>query len=211
MKRFRFLFPLLSLLFFVQAFQQPVTAQINTDRMMLVGRNALYFEDYVLAIQYFNQVISAKPHLAEPYFYRAVAKLYLEDYRGAEEDCSKAIELNPFLSKAYLCRSYARLNLKTYEAAAEDCRKGLEFDQEDKTLMQNLALSQLYAKQYDEAEKTLRELIKRSPNYVYAYMISGQLKVEKGDTLGAVEEFSRAVASDRHFAPAYAARGMSIC
>ena len=51
----------------------PLHAQINTDRMMSVGRTALYFDDYVLSIQYFNQVINAKPYLAEPYFYRAVA------------------------------------------------------------------------------------------------------------------------------------------
>ena len=35
---------------------------------MLMGRNALYYEDYILAIQRFNSVISAKPYLAEPYF-----------------------------------------------------------------------------------------------------------------------------------------------
>lgn len=42
--------------------------QINTDRVMLMGRNALYYEDYVLSIQRFNMVISAKPYLAEPLF-----------------------------------------------------------------------------------------------------------------------------------------------
>ena len=36
-------------------------AQINTDRVLAIGRNALYFEDYVLSIQYFNNVISVKP------------------------------------------------------------------------------------------------------------------------------------------------------
>ena len=49
-------------------------AQLNTRRVMEIGRNALYFEDYVLSIQYFNQVIDAKPFLHEPYFYRALAK-----------------------------------------------------------------------------------------------------------------------------------------
>ena len=33
-------------------------AQINTDRVMNIGRNALYFEDYILSMQYFNQVIT---------------------------------------------------------------------------------------------------------------------------------------------------------
>ena len=52
-------------------------AQLNTDRITAIGRNALYFEDYVLSIQYFNQVIRLKPYLAEPYFYRAIAKIQL--------------------------------------------------------------------------------------------------------------------------------------
>ena len=88
-----------------------VNAQINTDQVMRIGRNALYFEDYMLSIQYFNQVIQAKPYLAQPYFYRAIAKLSLEDYLGAEEDASTAIEHNPFITDAYELRGVARQNL----------------------------------------------------------------------------------------------------
>ena len=36
-------------------------AQFNTDRLLTIGRSALYYEDYVLSIQYFNQAINAKP------------------------------------------------------------------------------------------------------------------------------------------------------
>ena len=43
-----------------------VKAQLNTEQIMIIGRNALYFEDYVLSIQYFNKVISARPYLYEP-------------------------------------------------------------------------------------------------------------------------------------------------
>ena len=38
-------------------------AQFNTDRLLMVGRSAIYYEDYVLSIQYFNQAISQKPWL----------------------------------------------------------------------------------------------------------------------------------------------------
>ena len=62
----------------------PMVAQINTNRVLAIGRNALYFEDYLLSIQYFNQVVKSKPYLAEPYFFRAIAKLELEEYKGAE-------------------------------------------------------------------------------------------------------------------------------
>ena len=44
-------------------------AQFNTDRLMVSGRSALYYEDYVLSIQYFNQVLTAKPYLYEPWFF----------------------------------------------------------------------------------------------------------------------------------------------
>ena len=70
------------------------SAQINTDRVMAIGRNALYFEDYVLSIQYFNQVINAKPYLSDPYFYRGLAKINLDDLQSpetAEHLCSKCV------------------------------------------------------------------------------------------------------------------------
>ena len=170
MKRFSLLTALVTVLTLTQTNLTPVQAQINTDKVMAIGCNALYFEDYVLSIQYFNQVINAKPHLAEPYFFRAAAKLYLEDYKGAEEDCSKALGLNAFLVRAYLCRSYARMSLENYKGAVEDCQKGLEFEQDNKVLMQNRALSELYDKDYTNAQVSLKELIKRYPNYVYSYM-----------------------------------------
>ena len=76
---------------------------------MTIARNALYFEDYVLSIQYFNQVINAKPYLYEPYFFRALAKVNLEDYQGAEADCDEAIKRNPFVVGAYQVRGLARI------------------------------------------------------------------------------------------------------
>lgn len=81
--------------------------QINAEQVLRVGQNALYFEDYMLSIQYFNQAIMAKPYLAQPYFMRAIAKLNLEDYLGAEEDATAAIERNPFIADAYEVRGGA--------------------------------------------------------------------------------------------------------
>ena len=73
---------------------QRTSAQCNTDRLMVSGRSALYYEDYVLSIQYFNQVLTAKPYLYEPWFFRGLAKFYLDDFGGAESDVTQAIGLN---------------------------------------------------------------------------------------------------------------------
>lgn len=113
------------LAFFVVSILQ-LNAQINTQQVMNIGRNALYFEDYLLSIQYFNQVVKAKPYLAEPYFYRAIAKLELEDYKGAEEDCSLAIERNPFIVDAYQVRGIARQTLHNPKGLSPTMRWGFD-------------------------------------------------------------------------------------
>ena len=95
-------------------------AQLNTTRIMEIGRNALYFEDYVLSIRYFNQVIDSKPFLHEPYFYRGLAKFYLEDYNGAEDDFTIAIEKNPYVARNYQLRGLCRANLDSFATAEED-------------------------------------------------------------------------------------------
>ena len=69
------------------------SAQINTDRVMAIGRNALYFEDYVLSIQYFNQVINAKPYLSDPYFYRGLAKMIFRGRRVIVRKLLRGIRL----------------------------------------------------------------------------------------------------------------------
>jgi tetratricopeptide (TPR) repeat protein len=97
-------------------------AQYNIDRVLTAGRAALYYEDYVLSIQYFNQVITAKPYLYEPWFFRGVAKFYLDDWMGAENDCSEAIRLNPYISGQYELRGLCRLRQKKYKEAM-DCFK----------------------------------------------------------------------------------------
>ena len=102
-----------------------VRAQVNAEQMVRVGQNALYFDDYMVAIQYFNQAITAKPYLAQPYFLRAIAKLNLEDYLGAEADASEAIERNPFIVDAYEVRGVARQNRGRLEEAVADYNQAL--------------------------------------------------------------------------------------
>ena len=54
-------------------------AQWNTRNMLRMGQNALYFDDYVSAIDNFNHIVRVKPYLSEPYLFRGLAKLNLDD------------------------------------------------------------------------------------------------------------------------------------
>ena len=196
------------LLFIFQLCSLAMFAQINTDRVLTIGRNALYFEDYVLSIQYFNQVIKSKPWLAEPYFYRAVAKINLDDYKGAEEDCTLCLERNPFLVQAYYARGIARQSQEKFDEAIEDYRKGLEFKAEDRQMLVNMAVANIQKKDFKEAEKVFDELMTAHPKYSMNYLTRGAMYTEKGDTVKALADYDKAISMDPYYAPAYGNRAI---
>ena len=102
-------------------------AQINAEQVLNIGRNVLSMDDYMLSIHYFNLAAEAKPYLAEPYYFRALAKLMLDDYRGAEADASMALDRNKFMTEAYRVRGFARLQLHRDSLALLDFDRGLEY------------------------------------------------------------------------------------
>ncbi len=183
-------------------------AQINTQRLMDIGRNALYYEDYVIAIQYFNQIIKAKPHLTEPYLYRAYAKLSLEDYRGAIEDCDKALEINPFLPKVYYCRGYAYRQIGELNQSTEDLKKSLEFEPN------NINTTNLWIENLIRLEKTSEALIicdsllHEYPRYTEGYLLRTQILLQQNDTIAALSNLDSALIYNKQSDLAYAIRGM---
>lgn len=183
-------------------------AQINTERVMTIARNALYFEDYVLSIQYFNQVINAKPYLYEPFFFRALAKVNLDDYQGAEADCDAAIQRNPFVVGAYQIRGLARIRQNKYDGAIEDYKKALHYDPENITLWHNLTLCHIQKKDYDNAKEDLEKMLKVSPRYARAYLMRGEVSLQQKDTIGALKDFNRALDLDKYDPDAWASRAV---
>ena len=174
-------------------------AQIDVHQVLSIGRNAIYFNDYIVSMGYFNQVIGLRPWMAEPYFYRSVAKINLEDYRGAEADATLALERNPFLSKAYLVRGIARFSQKEYEAAI---RQGLSLSPSDVGLRYNLAIAQLEAKQYAAVDSTAHELLRFSPRNKDAYRLLAQTALERKDTVQALRQVEELLKRDSLHTPA---------
>lgn len=184
------------------------SAQVNTERVMLIGRNALYFEDYVLAIQYFNQVIGSKPYLAAPYYYRGMAKFFLDDFKGAEEDCSLCLERNPYWFGAYQLRGAARQNREDYEGAAKDYKRSLEYLPEDKITLLNMGIVNIELKEFDEAEETFQDLLRLFPDYTPTYLMRAAMFLEKGDTINAIQNYDITIEKDPYTSHSFAARGI---
>lgn len=182
------------------------SAQINTDQVMRIGRNSLYFEDYILSIQYFNQVIKVKPFLAEPYFYRSVAKINLEDYKGAEEDATLSMERNPFIVDSYRVRGIARQNMLNFAGAIEDYESGLKLMPEDKTFLMNRAVCMAEIKRYEEADSSFRQLLKLDPKNDRAYLGLARLELVRKDTVTALEHIDKSLSISKNNSSAYAMR-----
>lgn len=171
-------------------------AQLNTDRITAIGRNALYFEDYVLSIQYFNQVIKLKPYLAEPYLFRAIAKIQLEDYQGALRDCDASVERNPFQPGAYYTRGFVYRQLHEFDLAEKDFTQALVFSPENKTYLLLRADARAAQKKYDLAMSDLQTLLRREPQSASLLFEKGAICLQMQDTACAVEAFTRTTELD---------------
>lgn len=183
-------------------------AQINTDRVMLMGRNALYYEDYVLSIQRFNMVVAAKPHLAEPYFYRGLAKFYLEDYKGAEADCSSAIERNPYAENSYVLRALCRVNLKDYARAEQDYVESTRINPINQGSWHNKVLCQMEQKAFERADSSLDVMIRQWPKEAEGYTLKAQVRFALSDTLKAEEWLDKALEVNNYEAAAWSMKAM---
>ena len=199
----------LCLLCISAAFVTPVQAQLNTDRITAIGRNALYFEDYVLSIQYFNQVIRLKPYLSEPYFYRAIAKIQLEDYQGALRDCNASLERNPFSPGVYYARGYIYRQLNQLELAEQDYTEALRFSPENRTYMLLRADTRAQREQYESALADVEQLLRREPQSATIWSEKGRICIAKKDTLAALEAFQQAAEYDKLNPAVWSALGVT--
>ena len=200
----RISFVIISLIFHFS----PVFAQFNTDRLIAIGRSALYYEDYVLSIQYFNQAITAKPYLYEPWFYRGIAKYYLDDYAGAENDCSEAIKRNPYVTNLYELRGLTRIQQEKFSEAIDDYTRALKYAPDNRGLWHNRVLCRMHDKQYDEALLELDTMQSRWSQYARAYVMRADVYMQMKDTVQALSALDKSIEIDPYDGQAWAARSI---
>ena len=184
------------------------SAQLNTDRITAIGRNALYFDDYVLSIQYFNQVIKLKPYLSEPYLLRAIAKIQLGDYTGAEMDCNAAINRNPFQPGAYYTRGFIYRQTDQLEKAHQDFNEALIFAPENRTYIAMRADVLAKLEQYDLALQDINHLLHRDPQSAALHYEKGSICIRSNDTIGALNAFMHATEYDSQNPANWSALGL---
>lgn len=173
-------------------------AQINAEQVLNIGRNVLSMDDYMLSIHYFNLAANAKPYMAEPYYYRALAKLMLEDYKGAEQDAGMALDRNKFLTEAYRVRGFARMKLELDSLALEDFNVGLTYKPIDKYFLYYKVAGEAELKHYSQAMQTLTTLLRYYPGFEGAYSQRARLNILQNDTTAALADIDTALLKDKN-------------
>jgi len=196
------------LFLFILLFPLAAFAQYNTDRLLAIGRSALYYEDYVLSMQYFNQAIAAKPYLYEPWFFRAIAKYNLDDFVGAEADCSEALGRNPYVVNIYELRGLTRIQQRKFSDAVSDYSRALRYDPENRNLWHNRVLCHIRNEEYAEALCELDTIIDRWKRYAPAYSMQADVHMQQKDTLAAIASLDMSLEIDPYDGQTWAARSI---
>lgn len=158
-------------------------AQVNTTQTVLLGRSALYYDDYITALHYFNTAIDAKPYLAEAYYYRAYAKFSLDDFQSAVEDLDRAIDFNPFHVEYYQLRGLNRIHIGDYQGSIADYTRVISELPEDQGALYNRVLCRLELHDYETADAELDIILGKWPTLTRAYLVKAQTCLELADTL----------------------------
>ena len=183
-------------------------AQYNIDRVLMAGRSALYYEDYVLSMQYFNQAINAKPYLYEPWYFRAVAKYNLDDYVGAESDCNEAVRLNPYIVGLYDLRGICRIRQKKFVEAAADYDKAIALDPTSQGFWYNRALCRIQSKDYDKANFELDSMMVRWSKNAKVYQLKCEVCLQQKDTVAGAKYLDKSLELDPYDGDVWTLRAM---
>ncbi len=184
-------------------------AQLNINHYIRVGQTRISIGNYVGAVEYFNIVIKFKPHLPEPYFFRAVAKHRLEDFRGAINDYDQALYIKPFYPDAYMNRGMAYHELRDFDNAIKDYNRTLEMDPKNEAAYNNRGIAKLSLKDVEGAIDDYNKALEVNPTSTNALMNRSNAKIIKGDVQGAIQDLNSVIIIRPHFAGAYLNRGLA--
>lgn len=182
-------------------------AQWNTSNMLRVGRNAIYFDDYVSAIDNFNNIIRVKPYLSEPYFFRGLAKLNLDDYEGSIQDFSHAVEQNPNYFHAFVYRGIAYQRLRKYEEALKDFQEAIAIDPGNAYVYANRGVTRAEMGDFQAAEKDYSKALTIDDKLLPAYLNRAVVRERLDNSEGAMADCNAAIKLNIFSDDAYGLRG----
>lgn len=182
---------LVFLMIILSTLGQAVLAQ-TAQEFYNKARNKAEMQNYRGALNDLNEAIKQDPKFIQAFNYRGYVKDELDDYHGALSDYNMAIALKGDYSEAYANRGRAKHKMRDFKGAMEDYTTAITLNplEKDALIGRGTTLSQM--SQYEAALKDLDNAVQIDPRYGKTYSIRGQVRLLKGDILGACSDLIQA-------------------
>lgn len=182
----------------------------NPQDYLQRGIEALQRDDWEVAIEYYNQVISLEPEtfiLVQAYNNRGLAYNSKREFDLAIEDFNQAIKLKLTDAGTYFNRAFAYGEKGNHDLAIQDYTEAIRQQPENMFAYYNRGVAHSAKGNHDLAIEDFTEAIHRQPDYVPAYLNLGVAFYFKGDFEKAVSNYDRAIALQSDNPSAYSCRG----
>lgn len=149
----------------------------HAEARTLLGWIALEVRrDYASAVEEYGRVVQLRPDFPEAYNNLAVALKKNGDLEMAVANFNRALELRGDYSEALSNRGWLYIEQKKWREARGDFEQALKINPHDAGALYGLSQVLKEARDYAGAQKALRSLMARSPNFVY-WLEWGQLEL----------------------------------
>ncbi len=117
------------------------SGDLETDRLLEEGTDAMGQQALDRAVELFSQVIARAPNFAEGYNKRATALYLQEDYQRSIADCERTLELNLYHFACLCGQGLCHLALRQFRQAEACFRRSLKLHPRLEPARHNLALA----------------------------------------------------------------------
>lgn len=174
---------------------------------LTLGKQELWNENYMEAINYFTYYINDHPNLYEAYYLRGLAKYNLGDMVGAEYDFTRAISCLPEFPRLYMVRGVVRSENFRFRKAMDDFNKAIELDSLYTDGYFYRSFNHINLGNYEEALNDVNKVIELDSTYTNIYLLRGAIYAQLQHYPEAILDFNRCISNNPQNDRAYIERG----
>lgn len=181
----------------------------NTTDYVQKGLKCHRHQDFLGAIENFNQALKLDSNNAQLYYRRGVAKTEGEFQKGAIEDFTQAINLNPQYIDAYYQRGHVHYSLGDDLKAIEDYSEVLFLNPNEALAYFYRGFARSNLGELQEAIGNYNQALKINPELAEAYFHRGVALYRLKDLHRSIEDYNYTLRLYPDFAEAYSRRGLA--
>ncbi|MEM5948538.1 tetratricopeptide repeat protein [Spirochaetia bacterium 38H-sp] len=165
----------------------------NPEALLAEAELSIAKGDFSYALMRYQDALRIFPEHRGVLASLAILYDYSGDYESAKKYLDAALRLYPLDVDIYLLAAEYAAKRKDWKNLEDHARDALSIDNKSQQALVFLATAQIARKNYDDAIKTISELIGMSPDSPSTWYLDAMAKAKKGDKKSAIRSLSRLV------------------